>query len=434
MKDRLARLLARWIARALRAVAGMSDARLAGLLGAVERVLRLFGKTGEDLAALVELREIAQTDPRGMTLLRNLILEGRQEQLLALLRGTLKHYAFGGPEGRDLEGLQPAGKGRGPLLRLGIAGDHQDLAGLGRAYRERDRCQAAAVRAEELLGREAALEGLSALEISAPALANPDFLRGALSRGVAVSVHHSCFDGPEAVGAALNAAPRHGAPFRVFHPALYYPPVVRLKSLLDASRVGEVCNIRIRATLGGSGGAAAPVAPDPEKYLTHPAFDQLLLMTFLGGEVERVAAYLNPMDPQRGGQGVLSCKFARPGRYGLLELTWAPGLYLRSDHSPHDLEVEVAGSDGILWLTRGMAERTRAAPIRLRVAQESSTIGIEAGLREDWAAVYASAAGEMVRMISARARPLIRSEEIVSAYRLRERAYEAARCRETLAV
>jgi hypothetical protein len=140
------------------------------------------------------------------------------------------------------------------------------------------------------------------------------------------------------------------------------------------------------------------------------------------------------MDPVKGGQGLINCKFVHPGRYGLLECTYAPELHVRSDFFPHDLEVEIAGTDGILWLSRGMGKRTQAAPLRVRVAREASTIGVECGLEEEWSSVYATAAGEMVRMVSGRARPLMKPEEILSAFRLQERAYEASRAREVLSV
>ena len=436
MKDALVRVLARWMLKVMRVLAGMSDARLARLLGAMERALRLLGRSGEDLAALIELKELAQSDPKGMTLLRNLILESRDGQILAMLGGTLKHYALRKPAGRDLADLQPAGRGRGPLLRLGVVGDHYDVGLLRRAYRALDLCRDASVSAGDLAEDGAVWARVNGLEISSPTPATGDLVQKAISRGLAVSCHHTCFHDPEALRPVLEAAGRNGrARLRIFHPVLYYPPVVRLKSLLDQGLLGEVCSIRIRATLGGTGGALPPEAPPLEKYLDHPAFDQFLLMTFLGGCVEKVTAYLNPMDPEQGGQGLVNCRFAHPGRYGLLECAYAPGLHVPSGHFPHDLEVEVAGTDGVAWLTRGMGKRTQSAPLRVRVGRESFTIGVESGLQEDWSSVYSTGAGEMLRMVSARgARPLLNPEEALSAYRLRQRAYEASLSRRVLPV
>ncbi len=436
MKDRLMGLLARWMVKLVRALAGMPDARLARLLSALERLLRLLGGRGEDLVALIELKELAQSDPEGMTLLRNLVLESRDGQILAMLGGTLKHHAFGKPPGKDLGALQPAVRGRGRLLRLGIAGDHYDLDLLRRAYRTLDRCQDVAVPAGDAAESESALERVNGLEISSPSLATREFVHRSLSRGMAVSLHYTCFHGPEELQPVLQAAGRNGRErLRIFHPVLYYPPVVRLKSLLDQGRLGEVCSIRIRATLGGAGSRRPAEVPHPERYLDHPAFDQFLLMTFLGGCVEKVTAYLNPMNPERGGQGLVNCKFACPGRYGLLECAYAPGLYVPSDHFPHDLEVEVAGTDGVAWLTRGMGTRTQSAPLRVRVGRKAFSIGVESGLESDWSSAYSSAAGEMLRMVApGGVRPLLAPEEGLSAYRLRERAYEASRRREVLAV
>jgi predicted dehydrogenase len=434
MKNKLVELAARMIMNLLRYLAGRPDASLARLLGFLERTLRLFGRDAEDLAGIIELKELAQGDPEGMALIRSLIRDSRDGQLLALLSGNIRHYALGRPRGEGPRETESAEKAGTSLVRLGIAGDHFDLGMLGQAYGAHDRCHGMPLLAKDLLADGSILDGVNSLEISYRTLATEDFIRKAVRRGVAVSLHHACLNGPETLEQILGVAGGDGNALRVFHPLLYYPPVVRLKNLLDRNEVGEVNSIRVRATVGGKGGRLSPETPHPETYLGHPAFDLFLLMTFLGGCVEKVTAFLNPMDPVRGGQGLIDCKFTHPGRYGLMECTYAPEMHVRSDYYPYDLEVEIAGSDGIVWLTRGMGKRVQEAPLRLRVAREASTIGVECGLEEEWSAVYRNAASDLVRMVSGQARPRMKPEELISAFRLKERAYEASRSREVLAV
>jgi len=433
MKDRFVELASRLILKLLRYLAGLSDASLARMLGFLERVLRLFGRDAEDLAAIIELKEIAQGDPEGMALIRNLILEARDGQVLALITGSIRHYALSRPRGEDPRDVQGK-KAAKDLVRLGIAGDHFDLRMLDEACDAHEQCRSLPLRAKELLADDALLDEVNCLEVSYRTLVTEEFIGKAVRRGVKLSVHHTCLNGPESLKAMLRIGGSSGNTLRIFHPLLYYPPVVRLKNLLDRNQIGEVGSIRVRATVGGKGGRFAPVRPHPERYLDHPAFDLFLLMTWLGGCVEKVTAYLNPMDPDRGGQGLIDCKFSHPGRYGLLECTWAPELHVRSEFYPYDLEVEIAGSDGIVWLTRGMGKRIQDAPLRLRVARETTTIGVDCGLEEAWSAAYRNAATDMFRMVSGQARPRMKPEEMISAFRLKERAYEAARCAEVLPV
>jgi hypothetical protein len=191
--------------------------------------------------------------------------------------------------------------------------------------------------------------------------------------------------------------------------------------LLLEGTIGEPSTLRLRATVGCGGRYPTP-APKAGDWFAHPGFDHFLLMTYLGGPVAKGAAYLNaPSEAGRGGSALVSCHFARPGLLGALDCTFAPGMQLPSALFAHDLEVEVAGTDGVLWLTRGMADRTKAAPVSMRVGARAYTLGVESGLADLWETAYLNAAEELRAWCSGARSLLISDEQVSSAYEFKSR-------------
>jgi len=373
---------------------------------------------GEQAAEQVaDVRAVFAGDPRGSVALRRLVLGARTGQLVAFLQGMLRHHLFAAPEERLLVAGPRIGSSR-PVrgtLRVAVVGGGHEAARLAAAYREQG----------EVVVSEEITEEVHAVEVVGMGPMPMEHLAEALERGVSVSVHHAALPSAGALEGLRSLAEASGAFLRVLHPALYYPPVHRLRELVVAGELGEVGTIRVRATLGGSGGRAPPCPPDPDAWLTHPAFDHTALLVILGGPARQVCSYLTAMSPL-GGQGVIACRFAHPGRYGVLECAHAPGLVLPSEHHPWDLEVEVSGSDGIAWLRRGMARRTWSAPLDVRVGRKAYSLGVESGLPARWARVYDLAAQELVQAMRGGVRPAVSPADLLEAARLRDGAIVAA--------
>ena len=435
MKKILAQIASVVILKVLRLVTGIPDHTLARILGWIEGLLRRLRKSEEELRPIAELRELAETDPQAMLIVRTLLREGRDAQFLSLIKGIMKHHTDPGEEEKPEANRSRAKRFVTATLRLGVVGDHPDIERLYRAYDGINKGFVRRLDPEKLLSKTTFSEEINGLEIADTALMNEEFLDAVLAKGVALSLHHSAVPSKEIVEGAFASARRHKTPLRVFYPHIHYPAVQKVKSLIaDDEIVGEVTTIRIRATAGGRGGTADPALPDADRYLDHAAFDHFLLLAFFGGAVEKVAAYLNPMVPETGAQGLIDVKYTYPGRYGLLDCTYAPQMYLRSAHEPYDMVAEIAGTDGIVWLGRAMAERTRTAPITVRAGKKAFSIGVESGLECDWSHTYLRAARDFIALIGDEAAPLMSNEEILSAYALKARVYEAARASTVLPV
>ena len=421
-KEVLARALARALLPLARFLGRRTDATLARGLRAAERILRRIDREHPALGPVGEVREIAETDPEGLEAIRRILLDARPAQLVSVLRGMLLHRAFARPvlRGDPAPVLARAAR-RGDALPVALVGETADLRALRSEYERTPGC-----RVVEAAGPEEFLRRARVVEAADPAAARVDVLEEALLRGIAVSLHPVALPPPEAVERLQAAAKRSGAPFRVFYPVLDYPPLRKLRELIADGAIGEVATVRVRAIVGGRGGAVAPAVPGREDYLAHPAFDHFVLLAALGGPLAAAAAYLNPMDPASGGQGLVACRYAHPGRHGVLECVFAPDLFVRSAREPYDLEVEVAGTDGIVWLRRGVGKRTQAAPVELRAGTQWRSFGAGSGLAEEWSDAVRGAAVHFAARARGLAPARVADDELVTAMRLRARAREAA--------
>ena len=240
---------------------------------AAEWMVRTFAPKHDALQSLADVRDVIDNDPAGREALCCLLLECRDEQALSFFRGMLRHHVLGiratptvrQPTVRHVRG------GPNDPIRLGLVGSGFDVQMLQQEYGRREDCRVVALEDRAIDEGDERLAALNALEIANPDLANEAFLTAALSRGIALSVHQRCLSSQVVAERVCNAARQHGTPLRLFAPILSYPPVLALKSLLDDNTIGEIATLRVRATIGGSGGKLPPDLPDREGYLAHPA-------------------------------------------------------------------------------------------------------------------------------------------------------------------
>ena len=392
-----------------------SDAKAIRLFARIERLLRRIDPNHPSIKSVVEIKEIFQNSPEERRAIRQLLLENRDRQFISFIRGFIRHYLKGGGNAfPELSKTRKLGIGQSQL-RIGILGADPELDLLVEQYANRPDCEPVKLASPEPF---ATLDGL---EIAGPAADLDRLVQKALDQGIAVSVHLSSLENAQVAWKVLDLAKTSRSPFRLAYPYYSFFPVLKVKELIDAGEIGEVGTVRVRAILAGHGGQQTPTPPDTNDYLSHPAFDHFLLLALFGGPIEKVAAYLNPMEAD-GGQAQISCKYSEPGRCGQLELCYAPKMYVRSTHLPFDLEAEISGTDGVIWLRRGMGERIQTAPIAVRIGKTAYTIGVESGMPLDWEQVYRNQATQMVNMIRTGDSPTLDPLQVVSALEARTSA------------
>lgn len=177
----------------------------------------------------------------------------------------------------------------------------------------------------------------------------------------------------------IAAAKKAGVIFKVFENFIFYPPVMRAKELINAGEIGDPLTIRIKSNSGTSPntweipGSAWAWRFTPEQCGGGPlVFDdghhKFSLGWYFMGLAEEVHAWIGATEISPGfvldSPGIVSWKF--PGnRYGSLEVVNSPELVLDTNHYAQDDRIEITGTKGVIWITRGHGKMLDVPPVVL---------------------------------------------------------------------
>jgi predicted dehydrogenase len=224
-----------------------------------------------------------------------------------------------------------------------------------------------------------ACQEIDLVEILLPHHLHKEATLAALAAGKHVSVQK-----PMALTVAdaqqmIDAAQEAQRVLRVFENVIFYPPVQKAKALIDAGAIGEPLSIRIKANKGDPSTAwAVPVQArawrQNEKLsgggpLTFDdGHHKFALAWYFMGLAEEVHAWIGRTEVAPGFAldcpAQISWKFAN-NRYGNLEVVYSPHLRVHTAHYAQHDPVEITGSKGVLWITRGHGWLTDQAPLLL---------------------------------------------------------------------
>ena len=177
----------------------------------------------------------------------------------------------------------------------------------------------------------------------------------------------------------VDAAEAARLTLKVYENFIYYPPVQRAKALIDSGEIGEPLTIRVKSNSGVSPtewdvpSAAQAWRLNPEECGGGPlVFDDGHHKFALGwhfmGMAEEVHAWIGSTEIAPGlfldAPSIVSWKF--PGnRYGSLEAVYSPELVLDTRHYAQDDRIEITGTKGVIWITRGHGKMLDVPPVVL---------------------------------------------------------------------
>jgi predicted dehydrogenase len=175
----------------------------------------------------------------------------------------------------------------------------------------------------------------------------------------------------------IAAAQQAGVIFKVFENFIFYPPVQRAKALIEAGEIGEPLTIRIKSNSGTSPNTwDIPAAAwawrfSPEECGGGPlVFDdghhKFSLGWYFMGMADEVHAWIGASELAPNivldSPAIVSWKF--PGnRYGSLEVVNSPELVLDTKHYAQDDRIEITGTRGVIWITRGHGKMMDVPPV-----------------------------------------------------------------------
>jgi predicted dehydrogenase len=179
----------------------------------------------------------------------------------------------------------------------------------------------------------------------------------------------------------IAAAKKAGVIFKVFENFIFYPPIMRAKALIEAGEIGDPLTIRIKSNAANSPnawkipGTSQTWRFDPSSCGGGPlVFDDghhkfSLAWYFMGGIAEEVHAWIGSLKAPLGGEvgiidtpAIVSWKFSN-NRFGSLEVVYSPDMLVDTNHYAQDDRIEITGTKGVIWVTRGHGKMLDVPPV-----------------------------------------------------------------------
>ena len=234
-----------------------------------------------------------------------------------------------------------------------------------------------------------ACDEVSLVEVLLPHHLHRPATLAALAAGKAVSVQKPMATTLADAAAMVEDAGQRRQFFKLFENFVFYPPVEKAKELVDAGAIGEPLTIRIKSVFGDpKHGWAIPNAArdwrlDPATCGGGPiVFDdghhKFALAWWFMGMPEELHAWIGRTEIAGGmadGPAMISFRF--PGsRMGVFEAVHARDLQVDTQHYAQDDQVEITGTRGVVWVTRGHGRLGDRPPVILY--RDGETTGFSA--------------------------------------------------------
>jgi predicted dehydrogenase len=212
----------------------------------------------------------------------------------------------------------------------------------------------------------------------------PHYLHHRATLDAAAAGKHISLQKPMAITLAeademIAATRQAGVMFKIFENFVFFPPMQRAKTLIEAGEIGEPITIRIKTTAGTSPDVwevpASSWAWHHDRklcgggaWLTDDGHHMYALAWYFMGLAEEVHSWVGATETALGHvvdvPAIVSWKF--PGnRFGSWEAVSAPKLVLNTDYYSADDRLEITGTKGIIWVTRGHGKMLDVPPVIL---------------------------------------------------------------------
>lgn len=263
-----------------------------------------------------------------------------------------------------------------------------------------------------------ALPDIDLVEILLPHDLHAPVALDALHAGKHVSVQKPMATTLADADRMIDAAARAGLSLRVFENALFFPPIVKARELIEAGAIGEPLSIRIKANKGDPRlawevpASARTWRQDSARSGGGPlTFDdghhKFAVAWHFMGPAQAVHAWIEHTEIEPG--FVLDCpaqiswRFANR-RFGSLEVVYSPQLQvLTRQYAQHD-PVEITGTRGVIQITCGHARIAEMPPV---VLYRDGQVRTFPDVPHDWAQSFVAATRHHIEALHAGREPLL---------------------------
>jgi predicted dehydrogenase len=228
-----------------------------------------------------------------------------------------------------------------------------------------------------------ALKDLDLVEILTPHHLHCQHTLDAAAAGKHISLQKPMAINVAQADQMIDATKKAGVIFKVFENFIFYPPIQLAKKLIEAGEIGDPLTIRIKSNSANSPNSwtipktAQTWRFNPETCGGGPqVFDDghhkfSLAWFFMGEIAQEVHAWIGSFEASLGGTvgiidvpAIVSWKFSG-NRYGSLEVVHSPDMIMDSKHYAQDDRIEITGTRGVLWVTRGHGKMMDIPPVIL---------------------------------------------------------------------
>ncbi len=218
-------------------------------------------------------------------------------------------------------------------------------------------------------------DDIDAVEVLTPTMLHKEHVLAAISAGKHVSVQkpiaNTVADGRAMVAAAVDA----GVLLRVAECNVFYPPLLKAKELIASGAIGAPTMCRIK-TVVGTTDTEFQRGLDPSGYVWRfndqspggHLFDDMVhkyttALWLFDQDITSVQAIVRQAPAFFEAPTAAIWEYERRSLLGMMEVTYAPRMFLRSRYYGADEFFEIQGTDGFIWVTRATGEMLDLAPV-----------------------------------------------------------------------
>jgi predicted dehydrogenase len=228
-------------------------------------------------------------------------------------------------------------------------------------------------------------DDIDAVEICTPTMLHKEHVLAAIAAGKHVSCQkplaNTVADGREMVAAAAAA----GVVLRVAECNVFYPPLVKAKQIIQSGAIGAPTMCRIK-TVVGTTDTDFQNGLDPSGYVWRfndqspggHLFDDMVhkyttALWLFDQDITSVQAIVRQAPAFFEAPTAAIWEYERESLLGMMEVTYAPRMFLRSSYYGADEFFEIQGTDGFIWVTRATGEMLDLAPVIVYHADGTQT-------------------------------------------------------------
>lgn len=282
-----------------------------------------------------------------------------------------------------------------------------------------------------------ACDDVDAVEILSPTPLHAEHTIRALEAGKHVSCQKPIANTVSEARQMLDAARASGKIFRITEHCCHYPPLEKARELIRSGIIGEPTVIRIKTVVGRTDSEFQENL-DPAGYSWRfnnqspggHLFDDVMhkyamALWLVDDNVKTVQAVVRQGPLFFEAPTVALFEYERQNLLGMMEVSYAPDMFIRSEQYGADEFFEIQGTRGFIWVTRLCGQlHIDLAPIVLY--EETGKQSTFSDVDPSYAGSFARSAGAFVDGILAGEAPDLSPEMAIEALQLCFAVYQAS--------